>query len=186
MTVSENPGSEATPIPAAPPVRWPKIVGVVGMVLGAIIFIDKLDDLVMYLTWTEADWERFLGAALTNFVMEAMPPAWFQVVTALFEMGLGALLVVGSLRVWRQRGSGIRLCRVWARIAIVYAVLVMVWVIWWLQSWWGEIPGMPEGSLGVAIYGILLALAIMITYPVFLLIWFSKPDVQAAYGTWPD
>ncbi len=171
---------------SAPRPRWPGVIGTIGIILGVIIFIDKIDDL-MTLTWTEEDWRRIFAPGLAELIVRAMPPVGWRLFSGVAEMGLGVLLFVASIALRRRRRSGVYLCRVWAWLAIVWAVMVMGWAIWWLQQYAGEIPGLSLVSWqGFAVFGIVFALVLLLAYPVFLLFWFSKPDVQAEYETWPD
>jgi hypothetical protein len=34
--------------------------------------------------------------------------------------------------------------------------------------------------------GIVIAMAVMMAYPLFLLFWFGRPDVRTEYEEWPD
>lgn len=175
------PTSENGPRP-----RWPGVVGTIGMILGVIIFLDKIDDLVT-LTWTEEDWRRIFAPDIAEVIARARPPQAWRLVSHLVQMGLGVLLFVGSIVLRRRRRAGVRLCRVWAWLAIVWAVVTIGWAIWWLQQFGGEMADVSlVGWQGYAAFGIVLALVLMLAFPVFLLVWFSKLDIWAEYATWPD
>lgn len=187
---AEGPGMPAGPgIPAGPVgTRWPEVIGILGIILSVIIFIDKLDDLIT-LSWTAEQWRVLLGADLARLVVESLPPMAVRLVTSLAHMALGVLLFAGCLALRRRRRAGITRCRVWAALAIVWVVLEVGWAAWWLSHrteeitrWAGISPGVWQGY---AEFGIAVALVLLLAFPVFLLIWFGRREIRAEYETWP-
>ncbi len=56
---TDSAGNDA---PASPPPRWPRVVGTIGAVLGAIMFVDKADDLALIpLLWAGESRSLLLG-----------------------------------------------------------------------------------------------------------------------------
>jgi hypothetical protein len=162
------------------------VIGTIGIILGIIIFVDQIDDLLT-LTWTEEQWGRVFAPGIAELIVQATPPVGWQLSSALIQMGLGVLLFVGSVGLRRRSRPGVYLSRLWAWLAIGWTVLSMGWGIWWLQRHAGEISGLSQVSWqGYAAFGIVLALVLLLAYPVFLLLWFSKADVRAECETWRD
>lgn len=165
--------------------RWPRVIGTIGIVLGVLIFLDQIDDLWMGLTWTEEDWRRFLSPEMAELVVETLRPRGWQLASIVTQMGLGLLLVAGSLRMHRRRPSGVSLCRSWACLAIAWAMADIGWAVWLLSRYAGEIPGTSIVSWQTAAtLGIGFALLLMIAFPVFLLVWLARPDVKTEYASW--
>jgi hypothetical protein len=150
------------------------------------MFLDKLDDLLL-LGWTEDDWARLLGAEIAALVVRALPPAAWRLVSALIQMALALLLFSGSLALRRHRRAGVSRCRLWAWLAIVWSVSAMGVGLWWVSRYVG---GAPDVSAvywyGSATFGIIVALSILLAYPVFLLYWLSRDDVRDEYRSWVE
>jgi hypothetical protein len=182
----QNPEPSTPPPASAPRPQWPRVIGTIGIILGIFIFLDQVDDLLL-LTWTEEDWRRIFAPGIADLIAQATPSVGWRLFSSVIQMGLGVLLFVGSLALRRRSRSGVFVCRLWAWLAIGWTVLTIGWAIWWLQRYAGEIPGLSEVSWqGYAAFGIVLALVLLLAYPVFLLVWFSKLDVQTEYKTWRD
>jgi hypothetical protein len=170
---------------SSPRSRWPEVIGVIGIILSVIIFIDKLDDLVT-LTWTEEDWSRLVGSYVADAIVRSLPPVGWRLVSSLVQMALGVLLFGGSLGLRRRRRSGVSRCRAWAVLAIAWVAVEIAWAIWWFSQHPGGFMGIPASTWqGYAAFGIAVALVILLAFPVFLLIWFSRSDVRAEYESWP-
>ncbi len=92
--------------PLATPPRWPGVVGVTGIVLAILMFIDNLDDLVIPLLWSPDDWRGLLGPGEAELVMGLMPPMSWMVPISLIGMALAVVLFLGSLRLRRLSVDG--------------------------------------------------------------------------------
>lgn len=172
-------------VPPRIPRRWPRAIGTIGIVLGVLILIDPLDDLLFRLFWAEPDWLRFLSPAMAELVVSVMPPLEWQLAQAAAQLALGVLLVAGSLRLRRYRRSGARLCRTWSWLAIGWIVVLAGWALWQLPLYSARITDVAgRGWQPIASFGALLALALLLAFPVFLLVWLSRPDVRAELETW--
>lgn len=177
-------GSSARPARS----NWPEVIGIIGIILSAIIFIDKLDDLAM-LNWTQEQWRGLVGANLAELIVGSLPPVAVRLVTAVAHMALAVLLFAGCVALRRRRRVGVSRCRAWAALAIVWVLLEVGWAAWWLSQRTDEVArvaGMsPSTWLGYAGFGIAVALALLLAFPVFLLIWLARPGVKAEHETWP-
>ena len=97
------------------------------------------------------------------------------------------LLFVGSVGLRRHRPVGVSLCRLWSWLAIVWVMVQMARGALWLRQLGGEVPVLGVvSSQAFALVGVALAVAILLAFPVFLLVWLSKAAVRAEYETWAD
>ena len=157
MDVSQGPRPGVSPSTNPPEAGWPRIVGTIGIVLGVLIFVDQLDDLWLGLTWTEEDWRRFFSPEIAALMAAALRPTGWQLASTVIQMGLGILLVAGSLGLHRRRRSGVSFCRLWAWLAIAWVVIDIGWAVWLLSRYAGDIPGVPfvswqaAAALGIGI-----------------------------------
>lgn len=161
--------------------RWPTVVGTIGIVVGALLILDNVDDLLM-LEWTEADWRRLVGPYVADLVVRAMPSVGWRLATAAVEIGLGVLLVVGSVGVRRREPQGVTLCRVWSWLAIVWVLVGVGRGAFWLQRHGADLPAMATS--GYVVFALLLSVLLLLGFPVFLLAWFSSASVRQQTGAW--
>ena len=164
--------------------RWPGIVGVIGMVVGAIMALGELQELVRILTWTEEDWQALLGPLWTESIVAALPSTPWRVASSIVEIGLGCLLLVASWWLFRRDRRAVGACRTWAWLAIGYAAVVIVWVATWLPRYLDGLPGDEQAGAGAVYFGMAVAMGIMLAFPVFLLYWLSREDVRTDYEAW--
>ena len=154
--------------PARPPPRWPTVIGTIGVVLGVVMLIDKADDLALVpLIWAGDSRNLLLGPELSTLV------------------ALGLLLVIASLRLRSRRRSGVALCRAWAWLSIGWWAAGAAGLLWWLGKYGGEVAKYAEaGWERSALVGGFASLAMLLVYPVFLLVWFSRAAVKEEYLSW--
>ena len=164
--------------------RWPVNIGSIGVLLGLLFVIDKVDDL-MTLQWAVADWERIFAPDIADLIVRSMPPAAWRVTSALVELALAAFLIFGSLGLRRRQPASVARLRLWAWLAIGWAVVVVGWGWWWLQRQGGlsSVTGIEHWQ-GYAVFGLAVAVLLLLAFPVFLLVWFARPDVRAEYEAW--
>lgn len=167
------------------PTRWPGVVGLIGIIAAVLMFVDKVDDLFVAWAMSPEAWSKLVGPETAEMVDRLMPPMAWLVLSALIGGGLAVMLLLGSLRLRKRRQSGVELCRKWSQLAIVWAVVEVAFGIWWLRSnaeYITELASAPWQAPSAL--GLLVALAIMMAFPIFLLIWLSKPEVEAEYASW--
>jgi len=170
---------------AEAPSRWPGTLGVIGIVVGVIIILDQLDDPLVTQFWTPEKWRHLVGGELGDFLVRSMPSHAWMVTTNLVKLALGILLVFGAVYLRRRRRLGATLCRSWAGLAIAWLVVEAVQGLVWLSRYAGEIPGVPaEGWQGTATFGVVLGVALLLVWPVFLLAWLSRPGVRRETAGW--
>lgn len=49
------------------PSKWPTVIGTLGVVLGALMVLDTLDDLLFQLFWNEENWAAWVGRIAGDF-----------------------------------------------------------------------------------------------------------------------
>ncbi len=172
----------------APTTRWPKVVGTLGVILGGIMFVDKADDMILIpLMWGGDSRSLLLGPEMGEIVARSMPNVVGFILYLLLGMLLGLMLIIGSLRLRRRSPSGVTLCRAWAWLSIVWLAAGMTVALWWLGDYGDEVASVAgTGWHSTAFSGTLLALAILLAYPVFLLVWLSRAPVKEEYLTWRE
>lgn len=170
-----------------PVTRWPNVLGIIGIVLAAVTILDKAADLLVLLLWPSADWERFVTDDVARLVVSVLPPTGWIALTSLVWIGLSVLLLAGSLELRRRHRSGVAHCRRWAWLALGWIAVEWSLGLWWLSTVVDDISTVaPAGWQASAIPGILLALALMLAYPVFLLVWLASPAVSEEWAAWTE
>ena len=166
-------------------VQWPTTIGTIGVIIGVLLVVDTVDDLLT-LQWTADDWGRIFAPGLADLLARTTPPAAWRLASGIAQAGLGVFLIVASLALRRRSRRGVSMCLAWAWLAIAWTVVVMTWGVVWIVRHGTEIPGIAgEGWGGYVVLGVLLAFVLLLAYPVFLLVWFSRPSVRAECATWP-
>ncbi len=167
--------------------RWPGVIGMIGIILGVLIAIDQIDDLLIHVWWTEADWARYLGPDIADLIVHASGSTVLRVLSSVAEACLGVFLVVASVRLRARRRSGVSLSRTWSWLAIVFALVETATAAVLLSEWREEMAAMSGSDVeGYVRFGIGVALAIMIAWPLFLLIWTGLDSVEIEVESWPE
>ncbi len=181
MSESEEIAAETAP----PPSRWPASVGTLGIILGILVFIDNLDDLLLPIIWPEDQWRKLLAPEVADLVARSLPsPAWLAI-TSLSWMALAILLIVGSLRIRRRQLSGVGLCRRWAWLAIAMLGVEAVRSVRWFAQNLEELQRLAPGQWqGLTVFVTTTVMLVMLSYPIFLLVWFSRPRIRQDYLAW--
>ncbi len=180
-----DPNTEGNAVQEPP--RWPRIVSTLGVIVGGLTIVDKLDDLLLPLVWPVESWSQLLEPEVAEFVRASIPPPGWIAFFSVVGLALGILLVFGSLRLRRERRSGIKLCRVWAGLSITWHLVSLVAGVVWLLRNRGQLTQITGGGWqGPAILGIGVAMAILLVFPVFLLWWLAQPHVREEYASWDE
>lgn len=177
--------SPAIELSEAKALRWPRELGAVGCVLALLMFLDHLGDLGP-LSWSHQKWVEMVGADLADTVIAMLNPNWI-IPTSLFGMALAIYLLMASINLRRQRRLGVLQSRVWSWLAIaLLAVETFRGAIWIIRNpdtfaALNALDGSTEWYeyiLGAVVIAVLL-------YPVFLLVFLSRPSIRAQYAGWP-
>lgn len=166
--------------------RWPLTVGAIGIVVGAIMILDQVDDLLLPLFWGPDEWRRLVGPELADSLEQSFPARSWVLTCHIVKMALGGFLIAGSLALRRRRRLGVTLCRTWAGLATAWVAIETTWALRWLSDHVEEITGLSaEGWQGTATLGVLIAAALLLVWPAILLIWLARTDVRQEIAGWP-
>lgn len=164
--------------------RWPITIGTIGVILGVVMIVDTVDEFVT-LRWTAVEWRTFLGSYIADWVVRTLPPLGWRLASALVQTGLGGLLIIASVGLRRRSRAGVSRCRLWAWLAIGWAAVTIGLGTLWLLRHYAELPSLASpGVGGYVVFGLALALALLLAFPVFLLVWLSLPHVRAEHEAW--
>lgn len=147
---------------------WPTVLGVLSMVLGGMGLFSKL--------WSSAGFLMVkLFRAEGFFVPQGQYAAFWLVGAA-----AGLLLLVAGRLLHRRRPSG-------ATCHLIYAALEALIVIGWAVAAL-TVTGSPA-RLGLSVLCAILAswlgiVLLGLIYPVFLLVWFTRPKIRSQVKAW--
>ena len=165
--------------------RWPHVLGLVGIIIGVLMFWDALSDLIQVFTWDEQDWARMLGAETAALIEKFAPPLGYQVASALINLELSILLFVASILLLRRRRAGVTVSRVWAWLVLPLLAIQLLLVLTWMKQ---QLAGLlrPEWQVseGTIVVWTVFAFLLLAAYPVFLLVWLGRPSIRGDYATW--
>ena len=176
---------QSTPVKAP---RWPKGLGAFGILVAVLMFFDHLGDLGP-LSWSRQDWIRHVPELaerpeLVDLVMQAMNPAWI-VPVSLLGMALAGLLLAGSVNLRQQRHRGVVQCRVWSWLAIAFMVFEGGRRLFWLTGHFEEVWAIESSGNPWWEYIVVAVVLALLAYPVFLLVYLSRPSIRNQYAGWP-
>ena len=171
--------------PSSAQSKWPKVIGTLGVVLGALMVLDTLDDVLFQLFWNEEDWAGWVGADIARSIVVSMPPIAWALPSAVIQIGLGVYLVAVSLRLRRRQASGVEMCRTWAKVTVAWVIVSMGLVLWWIGRIAPYFLGATQAQVESTVaWGVALAALLLLAYPLFLLYWISKDAIRAETATW--
>jgi hypothetical protein len=163
--------------------QWPMTIGTVGVVLGALLVLDNLDELVT-LRWTATEWRQVFGPYVAEWIARTTPSVGWRLGAAVVEIGLGVLLIGGSVALRRRTRRGVARCRLWAWLAVAWILVAVGRGTVWLLLHARELPAAADDWRGYAVLGLGLAIVLLLAFPVFLLVWLSQPAVRKEVDTW--
>mgnify|MGYP000960619131 CR=1 FL=1 len=173
-------------VPQAPP-SWPKVIGVICIVLGALGILSNLWQAVAPYVF-----EAMLSSMAENEEMKATMQVqkdymvWLAV-AAILGVACSAMLVIG--------GSGLCMLRRWGhatlklyipvRMLVVVFAVVLTFIMTEAthKAMAGSGQAVPMSSAIVVVVAA-IGLAWGWAMPVFLWIWFSRPKVKAFVASW--
>lgn len=178
-------------VQAKPPV-WPTVIGVLGILLSALIFLGGLCGILMS---TPAEFLP-LGVDTEDPGVKAAQTAktvWSYASFAIW-VPIGVLLLVASIGLLRRKQKAARIMRIWAVIDIV-ATLIDMAIAFSLELALqeaarvamadpGQMPGARIEQVGlVAVYAI--GMVIALAPAIFILIWFGLDEIKLETAEWP-
>ena len=166
-------------------------LGVVGIILGVLGILNEVGNLFYPLirpTMMEL-MERTVPPGVMESIVGFLPPAIVIMLSALAEISMAILLLVGAVHLRRRRRRGAGLIRLWAIIRIPWTVLEVGMANLILRrmlptlSHLSEFGEPSEWVIGAGMTaGLLFGLAV----PLFVLIWFSRSTIAAEVAGWSD
>jgi len=181
----QQPGEIGRPAQAP---TWPTVIGVISIVFGAGACLGGV-------------WGLFAPQFL-DLMAKQMPQGqaemfsavqeWstWMVVNAALTVIIALVLLAAGIELVRRRARGVKLCRVWAVLKIIFGI---VGAYIGLQIQQAQFREMSQGNLPVGggfyvvvgVVSMVFGIAWTCAYPVFLLIWFSRAKVKNEYTQWP-
>lgn len=185
---------------AAPVSNWPKVLGIISIVLGGLGLLNHACQTV----------GSFAGGALFSFVPEGDPQtavmkkvmdknASLLLVSGflyIFLTGLSALLIIAGVKTLNRSTAGVKFHTWWAVAKMAVSVIAMIPGYLMMQNQFevmremgaagGAGGGMPGSGFFAAmgLIGVFFGLIIACSYPVFLLIWFQRQAVKTETARW--
>ncbi len=185
----ERSASLTPPTQAPPPlVRasvWPTVVGIIGIIYASLGLFGTFCGLAypLILPWY-VDWMRSVGVPEQD-VQEwetSMPLVGWTVFASLIGLALVILLFVGAVKLLRRQASGARLCALWSWMIIPWTIIAtVITLVFQLNA--PAPSGGPAQQIGAAIAGVIAAV-IGLVFPVFVVIWFSRPTIKSQVAQW--
>lgn len=167
---------------AAGDVLWPRKLGAVGCFLALLMFVDHLGDLGP-LSWSQQRWVDTVGADLAGRMVQWANPDWV-VPTSLAGMALGIFLLIASINLRRERRLGVVQSQAWSWLAIaLLAVETTRGLVWVVRNY--DVLAAFNNSTQWYEYIVGVVVIAGVLYPVFLLVFLSRPSVRAQYTGWP-
>jgi hypothetical protein len=172
------------------PSSWPKVIGIIAIVLGSLATLGGLLGAASsYIT----EWGLSMmpaearTAAMTETIVRWRP--WL-VATSLCSAAVAVLLIVAGARLVNRRPSAPGLCRNWAILKMIVVLFVAAVTYHVQREQFANVPpagtrGMPAGMPAMmavfsAAFGVLWGWAL----PVFMLIWFARRKIKEEVAEW--
>ncbi|MFW6058903.1 MAG: hypothetical protein ACODAQ_01900 [Phycisphaeraceae bacterium] len=172
------------------PSRWPTVLGIISIVLGALGLLGLI-------------WQMAMPFVMEPFLNSLGPPGTAQtqelavqrhplmLASNVFQFVLAAILLAVGVLLIRRRALARRLGLTWAWLDIVAVVLGLTINYVLQQAHWAEqqaagsaTPGMQNFEQVGLIIGSLVGLVFGCALPVFMLIWLSRAKVKAEVVEW--
>jgi hypothetical protein len=173
-------------LPAVPP-SWPTMLGVAGMVWGAMGV--AVNFCAGSMPWLIPWWEQLARSARPG-AAAAPASGWSRMYLLLPNSAVGAalsmFLIVGCLGVLRRMPAGPARLRRWATIALCWLPISMaVGLMCAPDTTFAYGPGTPQAAarFGQA-FGFLIGVVCGAVPPAFVLFWLSRPRVKAEIARW--
>lgn len=164
---------------AAPPKKpaWPVVIGIISIVIGGLFSLCTCVGIPMNIA------QRANPAV--QELMEQFPEWWtaWQIIGGLLWLGLYILLLVAGICLVRRRAVGLPL-------HVTFALLGLIWcIINGVVTFRGmagvELPAPMGASMKpFMLIGMFAGFVFGGAYPIFLLVWFSRPGIRQQVQSW--
>lgn len=167
---------------------WPTVVGIIAIVLGAGGILGGC--MAIGSPWFTELMSMNMPSGQVTVLEIVQEWRTLQMISGAVAMVVATGLLIGGIDLVRRRARGVAVCRVFAVVKILFVMgnSVLGYAVVQQQFEVMSGPGMPPGwgggfrigaAVGVA-FGVLWGWA----FPIFLLIWFSRPGVKDTIAGW--
>lgn len=180
-----------------PESTWPKVIGIISIVLGGLgmlggfwqvvtpFFMKAIGDFLKKFDPSATD--PFAGMHDWKYILAAVGVATFLI---------AVMLLIGGVQLLSRKRTSVAILKRWAIAKMIFSVIAIV-VNFMLQM--GQIQTtMQQASATAAgsdtvvktavmvgmVIGVLFGLAWAWAYPIFILFWFNKKNIQQEISTW--
>lgn len=187
------PSPPTTPAPTVPPTEpghmpaphtvWPIVLGIMCIIYAAffelfgaacgligLLFSSVLEDLLAI---------DMTAAAMYDSLLYQV----YYVVYNVVWLGLGVLLLVGSIQLIRRQQRATTLMNIWAVGALVAIVASVPFTIWSITEQ-NQFYGAAGPGLGFTVVMISASMLLYLVLPAFILIWFRRRAIRAETSKW--
>lgn len=156
---------------------WPVVIGVISLIIA-----------IGGIGWNVLDFALSVGAGPPMASDDPSFSAGYSsgmVARTVILILLSLWLLFAAIRVLQQKQSGVSNMRAWAKAKIVLASFSATCLVALLIVGNSAIPEeeIPGGMEMLVVYGI-LALALFISWPIFVLIWFRRDAIEQQVAQW--
>ncbi len=158
--------------------RWPRIFGIISMVLAANALL--LSPLLLWANKANPQTRRF----------QDLLPAWYETFTnysMVLGMAFGAMLLVAGLKLRRQQKTGRTLHRFYAAGNLL---MVLVGAVATTNAFGAintdSLGGAERAGVVGGMIGGILGTIVGAAYPIFLLIWFNRQKIREDVEMWVE
>jgi len=163
------------PVFVMPPTRsrWPTAIGVISTILGALGVLCAPVSLLMKLV---------KPGMMRQDPMLGRMPEWFrsyQICSDLVGIVMWAFLLIAGIRLLKRRSVGRSLHIAYAWIGVALTIVGTAVMAYATSS-----VDLPPGFMTLFAVSIALGVALGLAYPIFLLVWFSRPKIRQEVEGW--
>lgn len=181
----DSPPTIAAPLQAKK-TSWPTVVGVIGIIYAGLGLLGNVCGVVVLAFAPQfIEWLQNMGMSDEDAedMAASLSFSTWMVLGGLIGLALTIMLLLGSIKLYKRRQSGAKLCKLWAWITIPW-VFISTTIGFVLQTSISESSTAAEqiGALIGAIAGTLFALIL----PIYLVIWLSRSKIKSEVASWSD
>jgi hypothetical protein len=182
MNVYPSPGAYGGVYPGQQPrPPWPTVVGIISLCVAGIFGLMTIGSLIYNASGFHTAQQRE--------VLENMP-GWFRPykwVGGVFTIATYVVLAIGGAKLLKRRRAGRTLHVAFALMGVLVAISGLVVMIT-MMNYMSPPANMPPQARvafkATMAFSAIIGMAFALAYPVFVLIWFTRPKVNQHIRTW--
>ncbi|MCH8253382.1 MAG: hypothetical protein IID36_13120 [Planctomycetes bacterium] len=186
------------PIPQAHPTsRWPKVIGIIAIVLGSLgalggcvgMFGPMFTDMIKEV----AEGQPGTAATVVQLELAAEWATW-TIVQSICGLAVGVVLILAGVGLLKRRGWGPKATISWAvlKMLLVVGTSVIAYgqakAVFDLMADDPNLQNLPQGMMAFGSVFTMIFLGLNAVWgwalPVFMLIWFSRSKIKAETAQW--